>query len=167
MKTASLRENTLTRLRSALAWGGAGACSLLLISAFMCRQWYSEQLAKLPFMQVNPRYTGGEVIRTYTGTSPVVIRMHRPVFEALIGEPSRGFIQIDFEDPLPARIDERIDMYGNGQDDFHIVIDTVAGKDTFQVLKTTLNPEILISTKIKHRWMLRVAIDNPKMTPGN
>jgi len=53
--------------------------------------------------------------------------VHRPVFDGLFGPRSDGFVQIDWRPAtkMPPMIQEKIDVDGDGREDFLIVLDTV------------------------------------------
>ena len=74
---------------------------------------------------------GGDVVQTIDHGA-YRTEVHSMVFDALIGETKKGFIQVDWVPPasLPARIDEEIDADGDGQADFRIEVDTAAAKST-------------------------------------
>lgn len=109
----------------------------------------------------SPWISGGEVVQTIDhGTYQTQI--HRPVFDALIGERKEGFVQVDWVPPdgLPARIDEEIDADGDGQTDFRIEVDTANKESTLTPyvswvldLEGTYKPEGLL--------MVRVRLKNP------
>jgi len=76
-------------------------------------------------LTTSPWYSGGEVVRT-VDHGAYQTQIHRPVFDALIGERKEGFVQVAWSPlgALPARIDEEIDADGDGQADFRVEVDT-------------------------------------------
>jgi hypothetical protein len=83
---------------------------------------------------LSPLIAGGEVVRT-VDHGPYQTQVHRMVFDALIGESKKGFIQLDWAplEALPVSIDEEIDANGDGKADFRVQVDTVN-------LQSTLTP---------------------------
>ncbi len=82
-------------------------------------------------LTIAPSITGGEVVRTIAHGS-YETQVHRMVFDGLIGERRRGFIQIDWAPltRLPALIEEEIDADGDGKADFRMKVDTAARSST-------------------------------------
>ncbi len=106
----------MTRLKSVLGTMWAlTALPLLLVMFFGLGRW-PKLLVGTTGLEVSPWYTGGEVAATlpHEGYATLV---HRPVFDALIGQRRNGFFQVDFVPPeggaLPAVIEESIDPMGN------------------------------------------------------
>lgn len=60
-------------------------CVLLIPASFMGNMYFSKQLVKLPFMRVNPVFTGGDISKTFEDNG-LTISIYKPVFESLIGE---------------------------------------------------------------------------------
>ena len=79
----------------------------------------------------SPWYSGGEVAQTIDHGA-YQTRIHRPVFDAFIGERKEGFVQVAWAPPdaLPAQIDQQIDADADGQADFRIELDTVTRQAT-------------------------------------
>jgi hypothetical protein len=76
-------------------------------------------------LQTSANWTGGEVVQMLEhGTYRTEV--HRPVFDALIGERREGFVQVAWRpaDALPARIDEEIDADADGRADFRVELET-------------------------------------------
>lgn len=82
-------------------------------------------------LTISPWFTGGEVARTVDHDT-YRTDIHRPVFDALIGERKQGFVQIGWTplEALPARIDEEVDVDGDGQADFRVKWDTGSDQAT-------------------------------------
>jgi hypothetical protein len=91
------------------------------------------------------------------------MQIHRPVFDALIGERKEGSVQVDWtpREALPAQVDEEIDFDGDGQTDFRIVLDT-------QTLAATLTPYappvmgLESVNRVDEKLVVRVQIRNLK-----
>jgi hypothetical protein len=139
----------------------AAICILLIPVTFIGNNGLAKHLARLPFMKINPVYSGGDLNYT-TDHDGLVIMVNNPVFEALIGESRRGFVQVAFscQPELPATIEEAIDYDKDGLDDFNVNIDTGSGETTLQ----PLNKDVLslnTSSRVKDSWVIRVNLHNP------
>jgi len=107
-------------------------------------------------------WSGGEVVQTFEhGTYQTEV--HRPVFDALIGERKEGFVQVAWRpaDALPARIDEEIDADADGQADFRVELETA----TQQAALTPYSPNVMELEgvyDIGETMAIRVALKNPR-----
>jgi hypothetical protein len=134
----------------------------LMIFAFMgAAGGLDESVAEATGLRVAPEFTGGEVVQTIDhGTYET--RVHRQVFDGLLWERRKGFIQVGWAPPdnVPAYIDQEIDADQDGQADFRIELDT----DTREA---TLTPyasyvvELQGVYKFEHETAIRVVLDNP------
>lgn len=81
----------------------------------------AEGLVKVTGVEISPWFTGGEVTRTVPHGA-YDTRIHRPVFDALIGERREGFVQIVWgpATALPDTIVEDIDYDKDGRADFQV-----------------------------------------------
>lgn len=89
----------------------------------------SRALASATGVIVSPRYSGGEIVQTINhGTYTTAV--HRPVFDALIGQTKTGFIQVNWLPAagLPPVVTETVDCNGDGKADFTIVLNTKTGE---------------------------------------
>lgn len=139
----------------------AVACLLLIPVTFVGNQSFARMASRLSFMKVSPIYTGGEVARTVED-STIKVEIYKPVFEALIGESKKGFIQIRFSsaEKLPPLIEKTIDMDNDGKDDFGLIINT----ETSDTKLSPVNPHVTglnVSTRVKDAWVVRVDLTNP------
>jgi hypothetical protein len=120
-----------------------------------------ELLIEVTGLKTSANWTGGEVAQTIDhGTYKT--RVHRMVFDALIGERKEGFIQVGWTPPddLPPRIDEEIDADGDGKSDFRIQVDTAKKESTL----TPYAPWVLElegTFRIEDELMVRVLLENP------
>jgi hypothetical protein len=140
----------------------AAICVLLIPVTFIGNDGLARQMARLPFMKINPVYSGGELQRTIEKEG-LIIAINNPVFVALIGESRRGFVQIRFagRPQLPAAIQEAIDYNGDSTPDFHVDINTVSGVTTLDPLsKDVLS--LNASSRVNEDWVIRVNLHNPK-----
>lgn len=91
------------------------ALPLLLVMFFGFTHW-PKLLVAATGLEVSPWFTGGKVVAS-VDREGYAIRVHRPVFDALVGQRAKGFVQIDFVPPeggsLPAVVEENVDIGGN------------------------------------------------------
>ena len=148
-------------LRTIPAYIWAVICVFLIPAAFIGNEGFAKQMAKLPFMKINPIYAGGEVARIIHD-STLIISINKPVFEALIGESSEGFVQIKFEGDslLPEMISQKIDFDNDGVQDFKLVINTKTNDTQFEAFNKDVI-DLGISSKVKDFWIVRVEVRNP------
>lgn len=151
----------MKKILSIIGYIWAVLCLLLIPITFVGNNAFASMLAKLPFMKVNPIFSGGEADRTidHVGFKTTI---NKPVFEALIGESSKGFVQVKWtgDKMLPPVICDTIDYDHNGTRDFIIHIDTHTGKTEL----TPLEPHVLslqISSRVKDSWVARINLQNP------
>ena len=109
----------MNKLLSILGYIWAGICLLFVLIMFPGLDSFSKQIARLTFMKINPIYSGGEVVRQIE-LENYTIELHEPVFEALIGESSEGFVQLRWiwKSEIPELIKDTIDYNddnNNGQ----------------------------------------------------
>jgi len=90
-------------------------------------------------ISVSPLYTGGGIARELDHGSWKT-RIHEPVFEALLGKPSQGFVQVDWipKGKLPARISEDLDLDGDGRPDCSVVWERFTGEPSIKVLSPSV-----------------------------
>ena len=130
----------MARLRAIAGWTWAALMVPLVLAVFFGFDGWSRGLAHGTGVKVSPWYTGGEVVRTLTREG-YAVAIHRPVFDALIGERALGFVQVRLQPAagdLPALVDERLDLDGDGTDDVRLEVDTRAGK----VRQEALGPRV-------------------------
>lgn len=144
------------------AYTWAIICALLIPVTFMGNNQFAKLLAKLPFMKVNPVYTGGEADRTIVKDS-LKITINKPVFAALIGESSEGFVQVKFSDSiqLPKIIKHEIDYNNDGSPDFILNVNTISGNTKLEPLNKNVIA-LIVSSKVKNDWIVRVRLLNKK-----
>lgn len=131
-------------------------CLILIIVLFPGLNSFSASFSHLPFMKINPLYTGGEIAYQIVAES-CTLDIRKPVFNGFLKERSSGFIQLDWHGNLPEIIDDSIDYDRDGKKDFCM---SVNRKDS----KTQLNPinakvkNIVISTPTSYGWSIRVGL---------
>lgn len=142
------------KIAAGIIWAFAGL--ILIIILFPGLGGFSGALAKLPFMKINPRYTGGEVAfqKVTPGCTLVV---HKPVFNGLIGERKTGFVQVDWRGKIPETFIDTIDFNGDSIPDFAVRINT--SEDKSEIIP--INSEVLdlnVSTETSYGWTVRVRL---------
>jgi len=149
--------------RTILGYAWAALCLVIVLATFIGLNFWSRSLADGTGIQVSPRYTGGQIQHS-TDHGSYQTRLHRPVFDGLLGERSQGFVQIDWvpveNQSLPALIEEEFDIDGDGTSEFRIRLDTVAAKAELQINK----PWVLSADNIiqaDNEQILRVRLRNP------
>jgi len=137
----------------------AVACFLLVPVTFIKNDAFAEQLAKLPFMKIHPKYNGGELNRNYEKDG-LSVRINRPVYAALFGEGNKGFVQVTFSAPaqLPEQINQTIDYNFDNNPDFQVTINTLNGETNLIPLDQTVK-SVYASSKVKEDWVIRVNIE--------
>ncbi len=148
-------------IRNIVIYTWAVLCMILIPVTFVRSTGFSEMLARLPFMKINPRHSGGEIGRVYEHNN-LKITVNKPVFDALIGESRKGFVQVRFSpaDSLPPFISDTIDFDNNGTPDLALAIDTKTGQSSLQPIDKNVL-DLNISSKVKKDWVVRVNLLNP------
>jgi len=142
------------KIIAGLAW--AFLCIILIIVLFPALNPLANNVSKYPFMKINPRYSGGEIVKELSKNN-YTISIHRTVFDGLIGNRKNGFVQIDWRGKLPQLISDTIDFDNDNIKDFVVGIDTSNAKSSI----TALNPKVCdieISTKTSFGWAIRVGL---------
>ena len=123
----------MPKLRSLFGYAWAAAALPVVLATFMGLPTWSKGLVSATGLKVSPRWTGGEVSRT-VDHGAYHTSIHRPVFEGLLCEPSTGFVQVEWgpADRLPEKIDEEIDLDGDGHPAFRIRLDPPAATATLE-----------------------------------
>lgn len=89
-------KKVFKKIISILAYTWAVACILIVFTIFIGSETLTRLSMKLPFMKLDPVYSGGAIVNSYPSDS-LLIEVHEPVFSALFGESREGFIQIAFK----------------------------------------------------------------------
>mgnify|MGYP001281237743 CR=1 FL=1 len=142
------------KIVAGIAW--AFICLLLIIVLFPALNPLAGAASKLPFMKINPNYSGGEVVNEIKKES-YSISIHRPVFDGLIGERKNGFVQIDWKGELPQTLIDTIDFDNDSKKDFAIRIDTLNAQSKIIPFSPKVG-EIQISTHTSYGWAVRVKL---------
>jgi hypothetical protein len=145
-----------------LGFTWAVVCLLIILIMFPSLDNFSRQLAKLSFMKVNPTLSGGDVARSVEYEN-YTLNIHEPVFEALIGESSKGFVQLNWiwKDSIPVPVKDSIDFNMDDHIDFIIGIDPSSNQVQLDPLQPFVE-EITDEARIENGWIVRVGLINEK-----
>jgi hypothetical protein len=148
----------MKKLKSFLGYTWAVAAIIIALATFFGYDYFSRTLAALTGVTINPRYSGGEIMKTIDH-GDYKIAIHRPVFDALIGQTKEGFIQINWEPAagLPPVISEGIDYNADGKDDFVVTLDTGTG-ETAITKNDSAVLDIEKSYHLRNGWAVRVLL---------
>ncbi len=116
----------------------ASAAILVVAYGFMTISAQAHRLAQAPFMKIHPRYSGGEVVRSYS-SGGAFWQVHRAVFDGLIGERRGGFVQVDvelFSADKPAQAP--IDFDGDGAADFRLLLPENGASPQVEAISTAV-----------------------------
>ena len=146
-------------VRKFLGYSWAVLTIPLVLALFFGLNSWAKLLAQSTGVRVSPWMTGGDIVRTLPHEG-YETRIHRPVFDGLLGPRARGFVQVDWvavppATTLPERIGEQIDYDQDGVVDFAVELDS---KGNHAALKP-LQPGVLSCERVmilKNGRVLRV-----------
>jgi len=145
-------------LKGILGYSWAFLTIFIVLATFIGNDYFSGKLASATDIKISPWFSGGEIIKTIDhGAYKTYI--HRPVFDALIGERRKGFIQLKWEPyaGLPPVVQETIDYNDDNRADFLITLNTQTGDTTLSAnCSTVLSTER--SYRLKKGWAVRVIL---------
>jgi hypothetical protein len=142
------------KLAAGIFW--AILCLIMILVLFPQLNTFSSTVSRLPFMKINPNFTGGVAAEEIVMESCTLV-VRKPVFNGLIGERRHGFVQVDWRGKMPDIISDTIDYDMDKKPDFMIRINRA---ESLTVLKS-LNPKVRqvgISTPTSYGWSVRVKI---------
>lgn len=150
----------MRKLGAALGYTLAGLALVVVLATFVGMGTWERALVDGTGLRVSPWYTGDDVVRT-DSHGPYETRIHKPVFQALIGERSEGFVQVDWApaDSVPSGLEDAIDYDGDGAVDFLVRLDT--GRGLAEV--TPVAPAVLGlrgTYRLDDGWAVRVNVRN-------
>lgn len=148
----------MKKLRTIPAYIWAAACFILIPVTFINIDVLAEKLARLPFMKIHPKYSGGDERIAYIKNG-LHVTVFEPVYSGIKGKGSDGFVQVKFAgtNDLPATINEAIDYDLNGDPDFKVSVYTADGATTLEKLNSHVK-SIQVSSKVKDYWLIRVNV---------
>ena len=150
----------MKKLKSFLGYTWAVAAIVIALATFFGYSYFSRALAVATGVTVNPRFSGGEIVKTVDHEN-YKTDIHRPVFDALIGQTRDGFIQINWGPAvgLPKVVSESFDYNNDDKEDFIVTLNTATGETT--LVKS--NPAVIGINKsyhLKNGWAVRVLLKN-------
>ena len=84
----------MKKIISAFGYIWASLGTLIILLAFIGMNSWQQLSLNLPFMRIDPQYSGGAVIDTVTNNN-LKISIHEPVFPGIFRQSGKGFVQID------------------------------------------------------------------------
>jgi hypothetical protein len=113
----------ISKIKSVLGYMVAALMLPAVVVTLIGMGSLAETLVGITGMVISPWYTGGEVARTIQHEG-YETRIHRPVFDAIIGERREGFMQVVWtpKSALPETLIEDIDINEDGQPDFQVTL---------------------------------------------
>jgi hypothetical protein len=153
----------IERLKSGFGYTWAALCIVVVLATFLGLGFWARTLAKGTGIHVSPRFSGGEV-RQVIDHDTYQTKLHRLVFDGLVSDRAKGFVQIDWvprkNQSLPAIVEEEFDIDGDGSIEIRIRVDTVAGKaELLRQAPWVLGVDQLIAADSER--ILRVQLRNP------
>jgi hypothetical protein len=131
-------------------------CLILIIILFPGLNSFSLSVSKLPFMKLNPRYTGGEIADQIISKS-CTLDIRKPVFNGFLKERNLGFVQLDWHGTIPDIIKDSIDYNHDGIKDFCVLIDRKNSKTVLDPINRKIKG-VLISTPTSYGWAVRIGL---------
>lgn len=142
------------KLLSGIIW--ALLCLVLVLALFPQMNALSGSFARLPFMKINPRYSGGEVV-DHIVRHNYTIDIRKPVFNGLIGEKRNGFVQVDWRGQIPDVLDDTIDYDLDTRADFRIHISGSKQVTEIESFNSKVG-KVLVSTPASFGHIVRVEV---------
>lgn len=129
------------KVRSILIYLWALLALPIVLATFIGNGYWAKKLITVTGLKISPWDTGGEIVHKIDHDQFHTI-IHRPVFDGLLAERRKGFVQVDWwavVGDLPEIIAEEIDYDQDGTADFRIRFDTVRN----QVELDALSPHVI------------------------
>jgi hypothetical protein len=142
------------KIIAGIFWAFAGL--ILIIIMFPMLNNLSGAVSRMPFMKINPRYTGGEVAYQLSENS-CTLDVRKPVFNGFFGERKSGFVQLDWRGTIPETINDTIDYDRDGRMDFFLSVDRKNQKTELHPLNSKTG-KVLNSTPTSYGWAVRVGL---------
>jgi hypothetical protein len=146
------------KLIAGIIWAFLGLA--LIIILFPKLMEFSKSVANLPFMKINPIYSGGD-IAFRTIQQGCTLAVHKPVFNGLIRERNTGFVQVDWKGRLSEKLVDTIDYDQDAVPDFCVSIDTKES-NTKLVPLSRETEGVDVSTPTSYGWALRVRLNRSR-----
>ena len=142
------------KIIAGISW--AFLCLILIIILFPGLNSFSVSVSKLPFMKLNPRYTGGYIANQVI-TESCTLNIRKPVFNGFFKESKSGFVQLDWRGNIPEVLSDSIDYNDDGNKDFSISVDRKNSKTLLDPFSDKVK-SVIISTPTSYGWAVRVEI---------
>lgn len=146
----------MKKIKIILGISWATLCLVLIIILFPGLNSFSGKVAGLPFMKINPNMTGGAPAREIVSANCTIV-VRKPVFDGLIGERKKGFVQIDWRGELPQVLNDTIDYNSDGINDFTVNIIRETGATVLNPLSDKVEGTS-VSTPTSYGWCLRAKL---------
>jgi hypothetical protein len=131
-------------------------CLILILILFPGLNSFSGSVSKLPFMKLNPRYTGGEIANQVI-QERCTLDIRKPVFNGFLKERNSGFVQLDWHGTIPEMIKDSIDYDHDGNMDFCILVDRKNSKTVLDPISKKVKG-VVISTPTSYGWAVRIGL---------
>jgi hypothetical protein len=147
------------KIIAGITWAFAGL--ILILVLFPGLNSFSASASRLPFMKINPNYTGGEIARQIVSDG-CTLDIRKPVFDGLIGKRKNGFVQLDWRGKVPETINDTIDYNNDGHSDFLVIINRKESK-TELASYNPLVKKLGVSAQTSYGWAIRVELNSDKL----
>ncbi|NMM61779.1 hypothetical protein HBE96_03560 [Clostridium sp. P21] len=145
----------MIKLKAFLGYVAAVLALFVVLATFIGNDFLAKKFAYITSLKVSPLYTGGEVYKTLSFKDSQ-IKIHKPVFQGLFSDRSKGFVEVDYESKnTPDIISQNIDFDDDGKDDFSIKYNPQNNTSEFK----SLNKNVVSLKgiyKIKSGYAIRV-----------
>lgn len=142
------------KITAGIIW--AILCLILILVLFPGLNGFSSATSKLPFMKINPRYTGGETASQFIESGCTLV-IRKPVFNGLFKERKKGFVQLDWRGKIPTEIVDTIDYNFDKVPDFIIRISPGEKTSLLYEINNKVG-KLIISTATSYGWSARVGL---------
>jgi hypothetical protein len=142
------------KIVAGISWAFLGL--ILIIILFPGLNSFSTSVSKLPFMKLNPRYTGGEIAKQFISEN-CTLDVRKPVFNGFLKERNSGFVQLDWHGTIPEVINDSIDYDCDGNNDFIIFVDRKNSKTVLNTVNVKVK-RVDISTSTSYGWAVRIGL---------
>jgi hypothetical protein len=148
------------KIIAGISW--AFLCLILIIILFPGLTGFSTAASKMPFMKLNPRYTGGEIAQQIFAKN-CTLDIRKPVFNGFLRESKSGFVQLDWHGKVPEMIIDSVDYNNDGKKDFCITVNRKNSKTNLFSFNKNVS-RLVISTPTSYGWAVRIGLINEKST---
>lgn len=147
----------MIKVKAFLGYIAAILILFVVLATFICNDFFAEKFIDITSLKVSPIYTGGEVCKILTYDS-YQVKIHKPVFQGLFSDRSKGFVQVDYEGKnIPAIISQNIDFDSDGNNDFYIKYNPKNNTSEFKPLnRNVVSLEGIY--KVKNNYSVRVSL---------